>query len=241
MSTWIRRKSAMNTYPSPAQYASVLDMPNNLAAIIKASGMTKRQVAAARGVTPETLSRHIHNKVPMTMIDAEAYANVLNTSSHHVLFATEPVPIIGHATMTENSIKREIYENPTHEVYLHDHYAIDTAALTWSCPPEYAGQWYEYDGAISFMLSSPIIENYVDPACIQKVCLVKFEEPIEINGATQETAGGVLYPQPGNRWTLHSPKIDLTVSNVKLQWATPFVQVIFRPDLRGAVISEIES
>lgn len=231
----------MNTYPSPAQYASVLDMPNNLAAIIKASGMTKRQVAAARGVTPETLSRHIHGKVPMTMIDAEAYANVLSTTSQHVLFATEPVPIIGHAIMAEDTLWREVYKKPTHEVYLHDHYSHGTAAFTWSCDPEYTGLWYEYDGAIQFVLHTPIIENYVDPACVQKVCVVKFEEPIEINGATQETAGGVLYPQPGNRYTLHNPKINLTVSDVKLQWATPFVQVIFRPDLRGAVISEIES
>ena len=37
-------------------------MNNNLDVLIQASGKTKREIAELKGVTPETLSRHIHGK-----------------------------------------------------------------------------------------------------------------------------------------------------------------------------------
>ena len=128
----------MHDYITKYEYQR-LDMPNNLHALIKKSGMTKRQVAAARGVTPETLSRHIHNRVPMTMIDAEAYANILNTSAQTVLFATKPIPIIGTAHITSSGIERRLVDKPTEEVFLHDSFSDDTAALMWSCDKGYSG------------------------------------------------------------------------------------------------------
>ena len=36
-----------------------MNMPNNLDAMIARSGMSKREVAALKGITPETLSRHV--------------------------------------------------------------------------------------------------------------------------------------------------------------------------------------
>ena len=71
-------------------------MPNNLDAMIARSGMSKREVAALKGITPETLSRQIHGKIQMTLADAERYAKILDCSPQDVLFALPPVPIIGY-------------------------------------------------------------------------------------------------------------------------------------------------
>ena len=72
-------------------------MPNNLDAVIRASGINKKQVAKAAGVTPETLSRHIHGKVQMTLENAEKYANILGVSVQKVMFVNPPTPIVGEA------------------------------------------------------------------------------------------------------------------------------------------------
>ena len=49
-------------------------MPNNLHKMITSSGLSKREVAALKGVTPETLSRHISGKIGISLDDAEQYA-----------------------------------------------------------------------------------------------------------------------------------------------------------------------
>ena len=49
-------------------------MPNNLFDIILQSDYTNKEIAEQRGVTPETLSRHIHGHINMSIIDVEKYA-----------------------------------------------------------------------------------------------------------------------------------------------------------------------
>ena len=231
----------MNNYFTKYGYTHELNMPNNLAALIKDSGMTKRQVAAARGVTPETLSRHIHSKVPMTVIDAEAYANILNTSAQHVLFAAKPIPIIGTAHICDVGVERRMIDEPTEELFLHDSFSDDTAAFLWSADEGYSGIWYDYAKAIQMVLREPIQKNFVHPFCVQELSIVKLNEPVSIGDFKQWIISGFLYPEPKNLYTIYNPKLDYTFSNQKVQWSTPVVQLIIRPDMRGAVISKIES
>lgn len=217
-------------------------VPNNLETIIRKSGMNKRQVAQARGVTPETLSRHIHGHINMTITDAEEYAKVLGCKAQQIMFLSEPIDIIGTCYIDEDEkVTRTFNDKPTQQVFLPDYYLTNTYAVLWKTAAEYHGFWYEWSNALQFLAKDPIDKKYVDKECIQNVCLVKFTEPIERYGKLQDTAAGVLYPSPGNRYTLHSPKLDFLIENVKLEWATPQVQAVFRPDLRGVSIVDIES
>ena len=52
---------------------------------------------------------------------------------------------------------------------------------------------------------------------------------------------GVLYPEPGNLYTIDNPQSGVHFRGVKLEWATPFVSALFRPDLRGVTYVDIES
>ena len=58
--------------------------------------MSKKEVAAAKGITPETLSRHVHGKIQMTLQDAEQYGKILGCAAQDVLFATNPIKVIGN-------------------------------------------------------------------------------------------------------------------------------------------------
>ena len=46
-------------------------MPNNLFDIIQQSDLTNKEIVEQRGVTPETLLRHIHRHINMSIIDVE--------------------------------------------------------------------------------------------------------------------------------------------------------------------------
>ena len=86
-------------------------MPNNLDAVIRNSGMTKKQVAKAAGVMPETLSRHIHGHVQMTLENAEKYAEILNVDVAKVMFQNPPLPMIGHSHITvDGKIDRNYFK-----------------------------------------------------------------------------------------------------------------------------------
>ena len=71
-------------------------MPNNLNQMIRQANMTKREVAALKGITPENLSRQVNGHTNITLQDAEHYAKILDCSPQDVLFALPPVPIIGY-------------------------------------------------------------------------------------------------------------------------------------------------
>jgi len=220
------------------------NVPNNLETIIRKSGMTKRQVAQARGVTPETLSRHIHGHINMTITDAEEYAKVLGCNAQQIMFLAEPIDIIANCHIhINNIIDRNFVERPTQQVFMPDYYLANTFAIQWTKDDEYQGMWFEWNSAIQFVLKDPIINSYVHKECVQQVSLVKFVEPQHCENTNRVIThtSGILYPAPKNQYTIWSSAFGTAIENVKLEWATPQMQAVFRPELRGVSIVNIES
>jgi transcriptional regulator with XRE-family HTH domain len=208
-------------------------MANNLEARIKISGMTKKEVAAANGVTPETISRQIHSKVQMTVSDAEKYAAILNCSVQQILFRTEPIPVVargnisanGECTRTPCVIDGKC--SPCGYVYAHEYYNTDNVALYWTVDKNtQAAEKRLWDKSIVCMLRDPIENQYVHRKCIQNHCIVK------VTGENN-LLSGELYPEPGALYTLDQPYEKEISRGLKLEWATPIVAVTFRPELRG--------
>ena len=224
-------------------FAEPYIMPNNLDAVIRASGMTKKQVAKAAGVMPETLSRHIHGHVQMTLENAEKYAEILGVDVAKVMFQNPPLPMIGHSHITvDNKIDRHYFNEWTKGVQIPGFYSEDLCAVQWTADPEYVGEWYEYNNALAFFFKQPIIEKKVHPGCIENVSLIKLKEEIKLPGQNaQSLIGGVLYPEPGKKYTCHSAKLGINLKGLEIEWATPYRSVIFRPDLAGVTLVDIES
>lgn len=219
-------------------------MANNLENCIRKAGKAKKEVAAAKGVTPETLSRHMHGRIQMTMLDAEEYARILGCTVQEILFEQEPIPVIGLTTIRKKTFFRELHDTPRYEVYAKDQYLQDRACFLYNCDKKYKGDWYEWDGAIQFVQHSPIVDKIVSPNCFQKICIVKTSEPIHCHSPNctemHSLFAGILYPQPGGVYTIHNGKTNDTFKDLELEWATPILSTVFRPDLLGIHIKTLD-
>lgn len=226
-------------------------MPNNLDAMIARSGMSKREVAALKGITPETLSRQIHGKIQMTLQDAERYGKILDCSPQDVLFALPPVPIIGYAKIVRCKpdgschescppwgvrVDHEISAGKKGSVYLQTYMQTNTAAIIWSAEPGYSGLWEEWKNAVEFIERDPIEQGFVSEATIQHEAYVLLEEPILQAGVETRLMNGIVYPEPGGLYTVHNNSTGVQLKGQKLVWASASLSASFRPKLRGVEI-----
>jgi len=213
----------------------IKSMRTNLAAKVAASRLTRKQIAEQKNVTPNTLSRHMKGEINLNIEDAIDYAKILECTPQEIMFVSEPLDIIGHNYIcNDEKIRRTYYgSKTTKQIYIPDYYLEDHAAFTWETHEDYDGLWYDWNRAVQIVRKDPIVKHYVDKQCFQNVSVVKFVEPREDCGNVQEISAGVLYPLPANRYTIHSPRLGVLHENVKLIWATPQIQVIYRPNIRG--------
>jgi len=220
------------------KYQAMVAVENNLNECINQSGMTNNEVAAAKGVTTETLRRHKNGKIQMTINDAERYAQILGVEVQRILFRSKPIPVLGTCLIKENHIHRELHQEQKFEVFADGQFLQDRAIFLWFCEEKYKGEWYEYDNSIQFVKHSPIVDKYVDPSSYQRISVVKSKTPMPINlkgyeNKTQDLFAGVLYPQPGGVYTVHNDKTCMTYKDLDLEWATPVLSIVFRPELLG--------
>lgn len=223
---------------------SMVNMSNNLANCVELSGMTNNEVAAAKGVTPETLRRHKNGKIQMTIRDAEHYARILNVSIAEILFKEAPIPVIGSNIIQKESIERTLHTPQKYEVYGLTNHEVDRAAILWEIAKPYTGQFYDWDGAVQTCKLKPIVDKYVDQDCFQHISVVKSKTPfpsqeIDQKGKPTQLTAGVVYPQPHGLFTVHNGKFGHTYTDLDLEWAAPTLSVVFRPDLVGIIIKKV--
>ena len=224
---------------------SMVSMTNNLHNCIKKSGMTVTEVAAAKGVTQATLHRAKSGKVKLGIVDAEHYARILGVSVQEILFESKPIPVIGDCVIEDCCITRNLHEPQQYEVYADHSMVIPRVAWLWKTAQPYKGFWYDWDGSISFTKRDPIVDKFVDPDCFQYISVVKSKTPFASNLPEHENemltiTAGVVYPQPHGLFTVHNGKINETYKDLDLEWATPTLSVVHRPDLCGINVKKLD-
>ena len=209
-------------------------MPNNLHKMITSSGLSKRDVAALKGVTPETLSRHISGKIGISLDDAEQYAKILGCTPQEVFFASPPIDIIGtntlHAKSPGNGDKKADFKwvrelsSEGRQYY----------AAFPSLDPRVVGAWHTlidrtYNGrfqflqeTIEFILREPIDKQYISPQqCSGRLCYVELDDTHNSSIETTQIIHALVYPNPDGTYTLVNPFGLGTIENKLVKWATP--------------------
>ena len=219
----------------------MLSMESNLNHMILRSGLTKRVVAEEKGITPETLSRHIHGKIQLTLNDAEDYSKILNCTPQEIMFKSNPAPILGYVhynKTAEHSVdwleyrKKNNAKYPGGDVYLPGPKPFEVGVVLFNIPEEYDGPWIDYKDSLCVVQLDPIKQGYVSKDSIQQASYAKIK------------GGGVLhghvYPEPGGTYTVYNPwRQDLLTTEtemqrgLKLDWAAPVIASFWQPTLRG--------
>ena len=199
-------------------------MANNLKYFIKLAGMTNAEVAAAKGIAPESVSRHISGRSQMSIRDAIDYANILQCQPEQLLFEQAPVPVVG-----------EIRDGAQTRLF--------AAAEQWemqppsSIPPGaalFSRVWPDqpiFDGAYSLVDIRPMKAKTVPQQILGRYGVVKFTDE---DGETSIMHAAV-YPMPDNRFTIQHMYSARLWTSVEVSWACPNLQLIHRPELMGWV------
>ena len=196
-----------------------MTMANNLNEMIKQSGMSKKEGADEKGQTPETLSRHIHSKISMTLQDVDEYAKILNCKAYEIAYTSAPLPIIG---AWKNC---PVTGNPKCAVSVHGNYSDTYAAVIWDLDQNYRGRFFHMNHAVILVDISAIEKCEIDRRSL--MCL---SYAMTKNGCL---IAGVLWPQPHNdKFTMtnmigvEDPKKQ-TRTDLDLLWASPIMETKF--------------
>lgn len=213
--------------------------PANFEHVIKASGLSKKEIAYRKGVKPATLSRHISGAIPMTLDQAYEYSDILGCSPQEILFPLETMPVIISNSMHNEanedkwatSFTRTVHEKPTATINTPSYFERDMAACINIADEDYRGGLNGLANSIDMVLMSPIKQNYVHPRCQQTlsyVCLATdHASPREKTNIMIHT----VFNQPDSLYTLYNPITDYKQTDVELEWATPICATVFLPDM----------
>jgi len=196
---------------------------------------TIKSIAAKKGVTPETVSRHQSDKIDMSMQDIRDYAEILGCTTFDIMYRSQPIPIVGTATCEHDLSWLEYTHALTPDtaecLYINGSHDINLSACHLKFHPEYQGRYKEMDGCYEIWDSSPCLDGTVSKHALMNLCLVRTSE--------EELHRGILYPQPGShKYSLVQGQADNNdiKTDLELEWAAPILRYIVRPDLEGVEV-----
>jgi len=217
----------------------MLFMSNNLSVMIARSGLNKKDVGAAIGVAPETVSRHMSGNIQINLKLAEEYAKVLNCTAQDILFATKPLKIIMHSHVnTDGTISRALagqicpnkkVRSKTGKIYMNHMFQDKLSAIIITMDKEYFGKFEEYRNSINIVRSEPVQQSYVDESCEKRPSYFCAKDGQD---QAADVGYGILYAEPGDLFTIVDTYSGDIRRGVELLWATPHISTVFRPDLR---------
>ena len=220
----------------------------NLREMIARSGMQKQEVAQMKGITPETLSRHISGKIQLTRRDADDYAHILDCKPQEILFQIEPMPVVGRWTINAagkfaldwTQDKRGAYP----KMYLSAHHHRENFAVLYDFTTKQLATtdvpmtpwWTPMKVDIVYGISR--LKDVVDQEATMALSYART--------ATGKLIFGYVYPTPNyGLYNIHVPKTisfndlpEIETQNIALDWACPIISSVIRPDLREMEIVE---
>ncbi len=189
-----------------------------------------KTIATKKGVTPETVSRHQHNKIDMSMHDIKDYAEILGCSTMDIIYTSPPIPLLAEASTTEEPDSDLMYAqhiSPTNAVvlYIHGYFDADLGCSKISLPSKYQGRYKWMDGGIEIFDRKPCLANIVSPDALMNPSLIRTKD--------ENLFTGTLFPQAGSHlYSLVPTYSDASkvMRDLDLEWATPITSYILRPE-----------
>jgi DNA-binding XRE family transcriptional regulator len=200
-------------------------MVNNLKTIAKRAGFTGKALAEERGITPETVSRHMTGRVRMSLEDAGEYAAILGCTAEDILFDPRTVPVFGTCD-ADHVVTPISAADGSLSVTFNLTMTPDVSAII---KRNGASAWN--NGTIYFIPLGPVKAKEVDARTTNRLSVYRRE--------TGEIRFGLIYPEPAGLFTVSDPWAPGAVEqNLTLQWATPVLLQTYQNELLG--VEEID-
>jgi len=223
-----------------------MHMANNLDEMISLAGLSKKAVAEEKGVTPETVSRHIHSKISMTLQDVDDYARILNCKPHEIAYTSPPIPILG-AWVTDPATGNMKIANRflsvcsrfwKKGVLVHGNYAEHFAAIYWDTQQNVSGPWRHHHSAMTLIDINSVASNKIDQRAFMARCYVMTRAGVMLSG--------VLWPQHHNEFytltdVIGVPEENRILTDLDILWAAPVVWFLQQRNLANIYMVDYES
>jgi len=196
-----------------------MTVKNNLKKLIRLAGLTHAEVAAAKGIAPESLSRHVSGRSQFSIQDAEDYAEILDIDPSQILFSDIKINVLGKVYEANKVVMKDASEKQQ----------FFSSSLRF---PPYIGAFIDIRESYNNFLNNsvllvdtrPIQNQNIPQTSMGKNCIVKTIE----GNILQRT----VYPNPGNKFTLTSFS-GATETDQTLIFSCPIIMRIERPDILG--------
>jgi hypothetical protein len=208
--------------------------------------MSKKAVAEEKGVTPETVSRHIHSKISMTLQDVDDYARILKCKPHEIAYTSPPIPILG-AWVTDpatgnmkiaNRFLTQCNRFWKKGVLVHGNYEEHFAAIYWDTEQNSVGPWRHFHSSLTLIDIKSVSSNKIDQNAIMQMSYVMTREGVILSG--------VLWPQHHNALFTLTDVVGVHEENkiltdLDILWAAPVIWFLQNRNLQNIVMVEHES
>ena len=139
---------------------------NNLKALMRSAGISGVQMAEIRGVTPETVSRHVTSKTSMKMDDLVAYSEILDCKAEDIIYEPKPMTMFGTADDFGNVTEQRLIE----DARIYSSYGDPDEMV---CILKRKGSAAYSHDEIYFVAKDPIQNRYVDESALNKRAVFK--------------------------------------------------------------------
>lgn len=220
-------------------------MANNLDEMISLAGMSKKAVAEEKGVTPETVSRHIHGKISMTLQDVDDYARILKCQPHEIAYTSPPIPILGvwytdPATQNCKLINRFQCDKTFFKkaIHIQGSYNEDWACIYWNLEQNTQSPWRHFHDSLTMIKINSVADNKIDQNAIMNKCYVMTKAGVMLSGVLWPQHHNALYTLTG---VVGVPKENRILTDLDILWAAPVAWFLQQRRLENIAIVDYES
>ncbi len=233
---------------------------NNLKNMIKASDRTLRDVAAQKGITPESISRQCNGKTPLNEYDAQDYAEILGCNPWDIMYQNPPVPLLAAVMPWDKTTDEYFAKNaPDSKIPTGDDGGKPRLFMAHEWSTERSKRFENKSVYLHDYYKDEVMAVYWDDSCdlpVNNMMLagaiqIVDAEPLRTKTISRDCFGyfsyamttdgellyGILYQAGKNNYTMESINFG-NYTNLELEWAAPSLMFIERPNLRGVKIVE---
>lgn len=216
--------------PIPEPETTPLTTGELLGRAIRRSGMTQQRIAAMLGITRETISRHVNNKIPISAAMLKKYADTMGIPEHTLILPPKALRFFGRLD-DSNIVNTEVIKTavftPSYKMpeswLLVTINSLDDSTID--------GSWEFFDSHAIMNKQNPDVSfSSIEPEVFGKISYC-------MTGKGEILRGIITKPGRAFKFDIETLLGQKKIyKNISLLWASPVVNSILQPRHIGCQI-----